>query len=480
MAYDHGDSLGIPPSETTKKITVDNITSNITLDDNTAMVVPGPRVSGYDPPKVSDLNFQQLSGSGNGKIQFEVLNDLDVKNDQYTITFSDSINDGAAKKPGKNFSIAGQNPVTESFYLFDNKFASLSKQYLIPDGTIKVTDKNGSVVNSSEYVIDYENGKIRRADNSSIPNNSEYTITYHNYAVYQSQALEGEDTNPVFDGVKIKVIDYTSLTVDTSKTKWVEGNSDYGITVRKGSIGSGTPYPADYEITFSSNYIDSTYILVSGKLVKVPAKFSVKTTNNSIQNVQTILYENNATRDSLLSSNEEIIFFKPNADPIPQNLTWGVVLRDTTSDTTGIAPSDGDVLRISTLRPFTKEDSFSFSTEAATVDQQKGEALLDNIYVVPNPYVATSVLEPDNKLPNQNRGERRIYFENLPTKCTIRIFTLSGELVTTLEHESGMDNGREYWNLLNRDGFSVSYGVYLAHIDAPGLGDKLIKFALIK
>ena len=112
--------------------------------------------------------------------------------------------------------------------------------------------------------------------------------------------------------------------------------------------------------------------------------------------------------------------------------------------------------------------------------QQKGEALLNNIYVVPNPYVGTSVLEPDNKLPNQNRGERRIYFENLPTKCTIRIFTLSGELVTTLEHESGIDNGREYWNLLNRDGFSVAYGVYLAHIEAPGLGNKLIKFALIK
>jgi hypothetical protein len=65
-------------------------------------------------------------------------------------------------------------------------------------------------------------------------------------------------------------------------------------------------------------------------------------------------------------------------------------------------------------------------------------------------------------------------------KCTIRIYTLSGELVSTLEHEAGADNGREFWNLLNKDGFSVAYGVYLAHIDAPGIGEKLIKFALIK
>ncbi len=480
-AYDHGDSLGIPPTETTKKITVDNITSTITLDDNTAMVIPGPRVSGYEEPNVSNLDFQQLSGTGNGKITFHIFNDLDVKDEKYTILFSDSLNDNGTMKVGKNFSIAGENPITESFYLFDNKFTSLSKQYIINDGSIKVTDNNGVVyLKDTDYIIDYANGKIRRADNSTIPNNKQYNITYHYYAVFQSQALKGEDSNPVFDGIKIKVVDYPALVVDTSKTKWVEGNSNYNINVRKGSVGSGTLYPADYEITFSSNYIDSTYLLISGKLFRIPSKFSVKTTNNSVQNVETILVENSATKDSLLSSGEEIVFFKPNAAPIPQNLTWGVVLSDTTADTTGIAPSDGDVLRISTNRPFTKEDSFSFITEAGKVDQQKGEMLLSDIYVVPNPYVGTSVLEPDNKLPNQNRGERRIYFENLPMKCTIRIFTLSGELVTTLVHESGMDNGREYWNLLNRDGFSVAYGVYLAHIEAPGIGNKLVKFALIK
>jgi hypothetical protein len=73
-----------------------------------------------------------------------------------------------------------------------------------------------------------------------------------------------------------------------------------------------------------------------------------------------------------------------------------------------------------------------------------------------------------------------VYFENLPSRCTIRIYSLSGDPVRTLEHDSGIANGREYWNLLNRDGFSVSYGLYIAHIDAPGVGEKIIKFALIK
>jgi hypothetical protein len=105
---------------------------------------------------------------------------------------------------------------------------------------------------------------------------------------------------------------------------------------------------------------------------------------------------------------------------------------------------------------------------------------MDRIYVVPNPYIGFSEIEPINRLPGESRGERRIYFENLPRRCTIRIFTLNGDLVHTLEHDSGVESGREYWNLLNRDGFSVAYGVYVAHVDAPGVGEKIVKFALIK
>ena len=96
-------------------------------------------------------------------------------------------------------------------------------------------------------------------------------------------------------------------------------------------------------------------------------------------------------------------------------------------------------------------------------------------FVVPNPYIVTNDIEPTNRLPNKTRGERRMYFENLPMQCKIRIFTLSGELVRTLDHSSTTQSGRENWDLLNTDGFSVAYGLYFAHIDAPGIGEKLIK-----
>jgi hypothetical protein len=68
----------------------------------------------------------------------------------------------------------------------------------------------------------------------------------------------------------------------------------------------------------------------------------------------------------------------------------------------------------------------------------------------------------------------------LPNKCTIRIFTVNGELVKQIEHESNMIDGSEDWDLLTKDRLSVSYGVYIFHVDAPGIGTKVGKFAIIK
>jgi len=33
---------------------------------------------------------------------------------------------------------------------------------------------------------------------------------------------------------------------------------------------------------------------------------------------------------------------------------------------------------------------------------------------------------------------------------------------------------------LTRDNLSVAYGIYIYHIDAPGVGEKVGKFAIIK
>jgi hypothetical protein len=52
--------------------------------------------------------------------------------------------------------------------------------------------------------------------------------------------------------------------------------------------------------------------------------------------------------------------------------------------------------------------------------------------------------------------------------------------VQTLEHDSSVDDGQEPWNLTSRDGMDISYGIYVYHVDAPGIGTRVDKFAILK
>jgi hypothetical protein len=483
VAYDHGDSLGIPPTETTKKISQDPITSNLIFDINTASVIPGPRASGYSQPTLKTTDVQHTSGYANGEVDFSILNELDVVDNKYTLTFKDTLYSDEGNTLAKNYSVLGENINTESFYLYGTKNTNLSHQYIINDANLVVKSLDGIVYqNEVDYSINYEKGTIKRTDNSSMPDNSQYTITYRNYSVYQSQYLNGEDGNPVFDGIKLKVSDYSSLAIDLEKTKWSDANVQIPYKIALTPLGNRKKvYPGDYIMTFADENIYPAKKRVPGKpLQDILVNYRVEEVSTGISIPVLTLLEERAKNDTTLSLGDEIIFFLPGATGLATDtLSWGVTFSKTASGDS-IVPGAGEVLFIYTTRPFTKSDVYTLDTKAGFVSNELASSKLDNIYVVPNPYVGSNDIEPTDKLPNQNRGERRIYFENLPMKCTIRIFTLSGELVTTIEHESGVDNGREFWNLLNRDGFSISYGLYVAHIDAPGVGEKLIKFAIIK
>ncbi|MBK7258384.1 MAG: hypothetical protein IPI01_11405 [Ignavibacteriae bacterium] len=485
VAYDHGDSVGIPPTETTKKITVDPITSKFKYDVNTAQVVPGPRTSGYIAPSLASRNISHTGGIGTGPVTLRMMNDLVIRNaGEYTVSFADSFFNGARNIPGKNYSVLDAKPVTETFAPFDTNFTTLGHTAIADDGSLRVTGANGTVYTRGvDYLVNFQRGSIRRTAASTMPANATYTITYRYYPVYQSRAIKAEDSNPVFDGVALKLEDHPELRYDSIRSRWVEGTCNYTFLAKTASVGSRKRlWPADYEIRFSSTPIDTALTLGTG-VIRIPVKYSVMdVTTGTPQRILTFLAENSSTKDQQWSSGEEIVLFRPGSTGLTTDTTtWGIVITKPADTTIAPrAPGNGDVLLIATRRPFSTSDRFTITTEGSTVSTERASSLMDQIYVVPNPYVGLSDIEPTNRLPGATRGERRIYFEHLPSQCTIRIFTINGDLVQTLNHDAGVQNGREYWNLLNRDGFSVSYGVYIAHIDAPGVGEKILKFALIK
>ncbi|MFO7889962.1 MAG: hypothetical protein R6V04_06450 [bacterium] len=103
---------------------------------------------------------------------------------------------------------------------------------------------------------------------------------------------------------------------------------------------------------------------------------------------------------------------------------------------------------------------------------------LDKIKVVPNPYVVSAPWD-EARLGNTPFGEpiRNLAFTHLPGRCTIKIFTVDGDLVKTIEHNS--TSGREEWNLLTSERRPIVSGIYFYHVKSD-LGEKIGRFAVIR
>ncbi len=72
-------------------------------------------------------------------------------------------------------------------------------------------------------------------------------------------------------------------------------------------------------------------------------------------------------------------------------------------------------------------------------------------------------------------------FTNIPARCTIKIFTVSGVLVDEIIVNNPADNGIIHWDLLSKEGLEVAAGMYLYHLKAEVTGkEKVGKFAIIK
>jgi len=141
-------------------------------------------------------------------------------------------------------------------------------------------------------------------------------------------------------------------------------------------------------------------------------------------------------------------------------------------------PQLGDKFLFATRKQFSHYDSYTFTTTAQMIDEQVAKEDLKKVAVVPNPYVAAATWEPKPNL-LAGRGERRIWFIHLPQEGTIRIFTITGELVKTINFSNNERDGSVSWDLLNDDQLEIAYGVYLFQVDSP-VGTVNGKFAIVK
>jgi len=114
--------------------------------------------------------------------------------------------------------------------------------------------------------------------------------------------------------------------------------------------------------------------------------------------------------------------------------------------------------------------SYEWDMSGRATEKGNSEALtsaLDLINVVPNPYYAYSLYESD-------RRDNRVRITNLPERCKVRIYNTSGKLIRAFDKDSPITSLD--WDLKNSDNIPVASGVYLIHVDVPGIGERVVKF----
>ena len=108
------------------------------------------------------------------------------------------------------------------------------------------------------------------------------------------------------------------------------------------------------------------------------------------------------------------------------------------------------------------------------------ETALDEVSVVPNPYYGYSYYE-------RSQFTNIVKITNLPAKSTVTIYSLDGKFIRKFERDEvpfvNSDTGYSRqiapdveWDLKNASGIPVASGVYLIHVEAPGMGERIIKW----
>jgi hypothetical protein len=120
------------------------------------------------------------------------------------------------------------------------------------------------------------------------------------------------------------------------------------------------------------------------------------------------------------------------------------------------------------------------AAEVASKDSRKEALSLIN--VVPNPYYAYSAYEATSNI-ERSQFDTRVKITNLPRKCNIKIYNLSGKLIKSfkIDVSAGYDDSPRQvssidWDLKNSQGIPISGGVYLIHVEVPDVGETVIKF----
>lgn len=107
------------------------------------------------------------------------------------------------------------------------------------------------------------------------------------------------------------------------------------------------------------------------------------------------------------------------------------------------------------------------------------------VVVYPNPYIGdgsynTSGYEDPNRTGFVDH-ERRLHFVNLPAECTLKLFTVSGDLVREIKHPGPFSNAETHatWDLRSANNELVASGIYIFVVESVQSGKQMGKIVIV-
>ncbi len=303
VAYDHGDiEKEILPAENSKTIVVDEA-GNVTLDINTAQIVPRAPAAGYTPPQISLL--AHVSGSSTGAIAIELVDPRLVQdNRQYEFLFSENSDTSAPQDI--NYSIVRHAPNEPDSLIVSNR-------PLIADDNL-----------------------INQADRFAAYYDSLFNLFPGTYDPTQYFRVAASD---IFDGQRAYILIPRQVALIQPVSGWADTTQGlyefrFGLTNYSQYFLLGLEEIADYQIEWYDAVVDTALYFNWYNLFTVPAvpvNFRVKNLNTN-QYIHFAFDEVDSTANGIIDNAEVIMFL--NQDTLA---TWAVEFRN--------RPATGDTVR---------------------------------------------------------------------------------------------------------------------------------------
>ena len=420
----------IPPSESPASITVDQgVITN--FDKNTVEVRPNAQPSDMEIGDVQtdeQNRVPQTDGVATGIVKAITVDPTVMQDEQYRITFSQEELETSVQFQPTSFTVTNSNgvPVVDEQPIptdLDTQFVDSWRYELLNEG----------------FILEFENEDPDRT----------YT---------QLNSGWNEDRQNNLNAA----VSLTSSGVEWPINVVIEFTGELGADTSFVTRFGNREYPVDFKIYEKDTQRPIDFVLIETDSTKDKDPVD-EYDGNSIDpgDFIQILFKDRPTAFSY-SQGWQVKFNPPvdeNDEVLPPSET--------------IKPAAQDTFFIRSRVPFGERDTYTLNTSATREKEDVSKDILDEIKVVPNPYVAATIIEERPFL--QGRGERRIEFRNLPNNARLRIFSASGSFLRELQGSDGV----AVWDLKTKDGLEVSYGLYFYHVKADGIGEKTGKFAII-